>query len=170
MKLTFIILVAALFTFALAAPPTQASLSPRSQRKRCTNHLTQAEAEALLKPQGITASSSGGCITKSNPSCTSYDGIMNSTVHGVITLKKASGVSSLIITGGTEVGHADGTYSHGNGYKLDIRHSAGLDNYIHNHFTKIANRSDGFRQWKAASGNLYCDELTHWDVTYFTAG
>ena len=45
---------------------------------------------------------------RSNPTCTSYDGILSGTVDGVITLKNASGVSSLIITGGTEVGPRQG--------------------------------------------------------------
>jgi len=129
--------------------------------------LTQAQAEARLIPNGITASSTGGCTNKNNPSCTSYDGILSGTVDGVITLKKASGVSSLIITGGTEVGHASGTYSHANGYKVDVRHSTSLDNYIHTAFTKIADRADGYPQWQAPSGNLYCDEGSHWDITYF---
>lgn len=101
-------------------------------------------------------------------------------------MKKASGASSLVITGGTEVGHASGTYSHGNGYKVDVRHSTTLDNYVKSAFTKIANRGDGYPQWQAASGNIYCvsplnifnyllilrraaaqDEGTHWDITYY---
>jgi hypothetical protein len=82
--------------------------------------------------------------------------LMCGTVDGVITLKGASGVGSLVITGGTEVGHASGTYSHYNGYKVDVRHSTTLDNYIHTAFTRIANRADGYPQWRAASGNIYC--------------
>lgn len=93
---------------------------------------------------------------RSVSTCTSYAGILSGTVDGVITLKNASGSSSLIITGGTEVGHAAGTYSHTNGYKVDVRHATTLDNYIHSAFTKIANRADGYPQWQAASGNIYC--------------
>ncbi|KAF9261396.1 hypothetical protein L218DRAFT_495265 [Marasmius fiardii PR-910] len=146
MKLTAIAAIATFFTVALASPLDE----------RSGVHLTQAQAEARLIPEGITASSSGGCTAKSNPTCTSYDGILSGTVDGVITLKHASGVSSLVITGGTEVGHASGTYSHANGYKVDVRHQTGLDNYIHSAFTRIADRSDGFPQWEAASGNIYC--------------
>ncbi|KAK0198852.1 hypothetical protein F5146DRAFT_996240 [Armillaria mellea] len=80
---------------------------PSPMQARSGTHLTQAEAEALLIPAGITAYSSGGCT----------DNILSETVNGVITLKKASGSSSLVITGGTETGHASGTYSHANGYK-----------------------------------------------------
>ncbi|KAF8647972.1 hypothetical protein AX16_006420 [Volvariella volvacea WC 439] len=148
---------AALVASAVASPIEERSGTP----------LTQAQAEARLIPQGITASSSGGCTTRSNPSCTSYEGILSGTVDGVITLKRAAGVSSLVITGGTEVGHASGTYSHYNGYKVDVRHSTQLDNYIKTAFTRIANRGDGYPQWQAASGNIYCDEGSHWDITYY---
>ncbi|GLB44933.1 hypothetical protein LshimejAT787_1900110 [Lyophyllum shimeji] len=156
---------AAISVFGLLA---LANASPAADiEARSGTHLTQAQAEARLKPNGITASSSGGCTTRSNPHCTSYQGILSGTVDGVITLKKAAGLSSLVITGGTEVGHASGTYSHYNGYKVDVQHQTRLDNYIHSAFTRIANRGDGYPQWKAPSGNLYCDEGTHWDITYF---
>ncbi|KAF9160510.1 hypothetical protein DFQ26_005437 [Actinomortierella ambigua] len=127
--------------------------------------LSQAQAEARLKPNGITASSTGGCTNKNNPSCTSYQGILSGTVEAVITLKKASGCSALVITGGTETGHGSGSgKSHANGYKVDLRKMACLNNYIKSTFTKIGNRGDGYPQWRAASGNIYCDEGNHWDI------
>lgn len=129
--------------------------------------LTQAQAEARLIPNGITASSTGSCTDRNNPRCTSYQGILSGTVDGVIALKKAAGISSLVITGGTEVGHGRSQYSHSNGYKVDVRHQTGLDNYIKTTFSRIANRGDGYPQWRAPSGNLYCDEGSHWDITYF---
>ncbi|KAH6876596.1 hypothetical protein B0T10DRAFT_197433 [Thelonectria olida] len=131
--------------------------------------LTQAQAQSRLEAAGIYATSSGGCTTKSNPKCTSYDGIRENTVQGAITLKKACGCS-VTITGGTETGHASGTYSHGTGYKLDFAKASGLNSYITNTFTKIANRGDGYPQWKAASGNIYCDEGNHWDVVFYSNG
>ncbi|KAG5633178.1 hypothetical protein DXG03_008128, partial [Asterophora parasitica] len=82
-------------------------------------------------------------------------GILSGTVSGVIAFKNAAGVSSLVITGGTETGHESGTYSHANGYKVDVRHSTGVDNYIKSAFTKIADRGDGYPQWRAPNGNLY---------------
>ncbi|KAF9972642.1 hypothetical protein BGZ73_004206 [Actinomortierella ambigua] len=129
--------------------------------------LTQARAEALLTSNGITASSTGGCTDKNNSNCTSYEGILSGTVDAVITLKKASGCPSLIITGATETGHGVGVYSHANGYKVDLRKMACLNNYIKNTFTKIGNRSDGYPQWKAPSGNIYCDEGNHWDIVIY---
>lgn len=131
--------------------------------------LTQSQAASQLSGAGVTHSSSGGCTDRYNSTCTSYEQINQSTVSGVITLKNASGCA-INITGGTETGHASGTYSHWNGYKVDTAHNSCIDSYIHNAFTRIANRGDGYPQWQAASGNVYCDEGTHWDITYYSCG
>lgn len=77
------------------------------------------------------------------------------TIDGAITLKGACGDCAVTVTGGTEVGHADGTYSHYNGYKLDFSLTSGLSSYIKNTFTRIEDRG-GYPQWQAASGNTYC--------------
>src|SRR3954469_10061067 len=66
--------------------------------------LTQSQAQSQLGSHGITHSSSGNCTMRSNPTCTSYEQINQSTVSGAITLKGAS-ACSINITGGTEVGH-----------------------------------------------------------------
>jgi len=58
-------------------------------------------------------------------------------------------------------GHASGTYSHANGYKVDLAKNSVLNSYVQNSFTKIANRSDGYPQWQSAAGNIYCDEGNH---------
>ncbi|KAG8929736.1 hypothetical protein FRC02_005125 [Tulasnella sp. 418] len=157
MQITFLVAIAASVLGLVSGAPFE---------ERSGRHLTQAEAEARLIPNKITASSSGGCTQRSNRRCTSYSGILSGTVDGVIALKMASGVSSLIITGGTEVGHTPGPHSHYNGYKVDVRHSQKLDRYIKNTFRRIANRGDGHPQWKARSGDIYCDEGSHWDITY----
>ena len=128
--------------------------------------MTQSAAAKKLRAAHVTWSSSGGCTTRSNPHCTSFSGIRSGTVNGVITLKKASGCA-VTITGGTEVGHAPGTYSHYNGYKVDVAHNGCVDRYVKRSFTYIGHRGDGYPQWRAASGNLYCDEGSHWDITYF---
>ncbi|KAJ8107413.1 hypothetical protein ONZ43_g6739 [Nemania bipapillata] len=56
---------------------------------------------------------------------------------------------------------------HANGYKFDFAKNTALNSYVTNTFTKIANRADGYPQWQAASGNIYCDEGNHWDVTFY---
>ena len=67
--------------------------------------------------------------------------------------------------GRTEVGHASGTYSHWNGYKLDYSLYTCVGNYIRSHFTYI-----GGSQWRSGSGNIYYLEGNHWDVTYYNCG
>src|SRR3954449_13623588 len=116
--------------------------------------LTQSQAASQLRSAGVTWSSSGNCTDRYNSTCTSFEQINQSTVSGVITLKHASGCA-INITGGTEVGHASGTYSHYNGYKVDISHNSCIDSYIKNSFGYIGLRGDGYPQWKAGSGNLY---------------
>lgn len=146
----------ALAGLALSAPLAHAS----------GTKMSQSAAAAKFKAAGITWSSSGNCTTRSNPTCTSFDQINSGTVDTIITLHKASGCA-VNITGGTEVGHASGTYSHYNGYKVDTSHNSCLDRYVKNSFSYIGLRGDGYPQWKAASGNLYCDEGNHWDITVY---
>ncbi|WP_330459999.1 hypothetical protein OIB37_25880 [Streptomyces sp. NBC_00820] len=131
--------------------------------------ISQATAESMFRSSGITWSSSGGCTNRNNSTCTSFDQLNLATAQGAQTLKSASGCA-LNITGGTETGHASGTYSHWNGYKLDYSKNTCITNYIKNSFTYIGLRGDGYPQWQAASGNLYADEGSHWDATYYTCG
>jgi hypothetical protein len=154
------VLVAAAIAGSLIAGAGVAGAAP------AVTKLSQSQAASQLSAAGITWSSSGNCTTRSNAHCTSFDQINSSTVTGVVTLRHASGCA-INITGGTEVGHASGTYSHYNGYKVDIAHNTCIDNYVHNSFSYIGLRGDGYPQWKSAAGNLYCDEGNHWDITYF---
>jgi hypothetical protein len=131
--------------------------------------VSQASAESQFRAAGVGWTSSGGCTTRSNPTCTSFEGIRQATIDGGITLKRASGCA-LTITGGTEVGHASGTYSHYNGYKLDFSRTTCLTGWIHGTYTYIGLRSDGAPMYRAASGNIYADEGSHWDVTFYTCG
>jgi hypothetical protein len=153
---------AAIGTAAVAATLLFATAGEAS----AVTKLSQSAAASQLGGAGITHSSSGGCTTRSNSTCTSYDQINTSTVSQAITLRNSSGCA-INITGGTEVGHASGTYSHYNGYKIDISHNTCNNNYIKNSFSYIGLRGDGYPQWKSAAGNLYCDEGNHWDITYF---
>ncbi len=157
---------------ALAAPAGMTStLAPglATPSLVTVTKLTQAQAASRLSAAGVTWSSSGNCTNRQISSCTSFEQINEATVQGVITLRNASGCA-IHITGGTEVGHASGTYSHYNGYKVDISHNSCIDGYIHTAFTRISNRGDGYPQWRAGSGNIYCDEGSHWDITYYSCG
>ncbi|AXK37006.1 hypothetical protein DVA86_01470 [Streptomyces armeniacus] len=126
--------------------------------------LSHGQATDKFSAAGLTWSSSGNCSDRNNSTCTSFDQINSATVDGVITLKSASGCA-INLTGGTETGHADGTYSHWNGYKVDFSLSSCLDNYIQGTFTSI-----GGSKWKSGSGNIYYREGNHWDVTYHNCG
>jgi hypothetical protein len=146
--------VLALLLFVLA-PPASA--------------VTQASAESAFRSAGITWTSSGGCSSPSNSTCTSFEGLRQASVDGAVTLKSASGCA-LTITGGTETGHAAGTYSHANGYKLDFSRTSCLTSWVHDTYTYIGLRGDGYPQYQAASGNVYADEGSHWDVTFYSCG
>lgn len=126
--------------------------------------LSHSQATSMLRSSGITWSSSGNCSDRNNPTCTSFEQVNLATIQGAQTLKSASGCA-LNITGGTETGHASGTYSHWNGYKLDYSLSTCLGNYIRGTFTYI-----GGNKWRSGSGNVYFLESNHWDVTYYNCG
>lgn len=126
--------------------------------------LSHGDATSRLRNAGITWSSSGNCSDRNNPTCTSFEQVNLASIQGAITLKNASGCG-LNVTGGTETGHASGTYSHWNGYKLDFGITSCLSNYITGTFTSI-----GGSKWQSGSGNIYFRESNHWDVTYYNCG
>jgi len=131
--------------------------------------LTDAQAASQLSAVGITRVSSGGCTTRSISTCTSYEQINQETVSGIKTFKSISGCA-ITITGGTEVGHASGTYSHYNGYKVDVSPTTCVSNYITSHYSYSGVRGDGATLYTAPSGNVYARESNHWDITYYTCG
>ncbi|MET7937577.1 hypothetical protein [Streptomyces sp. NPDC005322] len=160
---------------ATAAPsaPTAAPAAPTAATApsvAAVTKLSHSDAANRFRSAGIGWTSSGGCSDRNNPTCTSFEQINLSTVQGAITLKQASGCA-LTITGGTETGHASGTYSHWNGYKLDFSPTSCLSNYVTRTFTNIGPRpGDGAQQYKSGSGNIYARESNHWDVLYYNCG
>ena len=130
--------------------------------------LTHAQAAAQFQASGVTWTSSGNCANRNKPSCTSFSGIRQSTVDGVRTLRAASRCP-IVITGGTETGHASGVYSHWNGWKIDIWRNACVDAYIARQFGRVGAVGWG-EQWRARSGNVYTNEGRHWDIVFYTCG
>lgn len=172
---TLLVVAAVVSTVLLAATGAQASTAPREHDPVqstapagdpgvLVTKLTHAQATSMLRASGITWSSSGNCSNRLNSTCTSFEQVNLATIQGAQTLKSACGCA-LNITGGTEVGHASGTYSHWNGYKLDYSPYTGVSNYITSHFTYI-----GGSKWRSGSGNIYFRESNHWDVTYYNCG
>ncbi|MBB1252469.1 hypothetical protein H3146_03645 [Streptomyces sp. OF3] len=149
----------------LAVPATaQAAAPPAAGEVSAAAKLTHSQATTMFRNAGITWSSSGNCSDRNRPTCTSFEQIREDTVKGAITLKRASGCA-LNVTGGTETGHASGTYSHWNGYKLDYSLSTCVQNYVNANFSYI-----GGNKWRSGSGNVYYRESNHWDVTYYNCG
>jgi hypothetical protein len=153
---------------AAAAAPAQAAPATTAPAPLVTK-ISHSEATAMFQAAGITWSSSGGCSDRNNPTCTSFEQLNLESAQGAQTLKSASGCA-LNITGGTETGHAGGTYSHWNGYKLDYSFSGCIDGYITGSFTYIGERGDGAALYESGSGNIYARESNHWDVTYYNCG
>lgn len=149
---------------AAASTPVAAPVAKAPAEAQPLAKLSHGQATDKFRAGGLTWSSSGGCSDRNKSNCTSFDQVNSATVDGVITLKSSSGCA-INLTGGTETGHADGTYSHWNGYKVDFSLSSCLDNYIKGTFTSI-----GGSKWKSGSGNIYYREGNHWDVTYHNCG
>lgn len=111
--------------------------------------------------------------------CTSLVGMKSATLNeigyfaaGCKSWMKGTSANScgVLVTGGTEAGHASGSCSHSGGYKFDMTpytSSSNITKYIKTsgQFTPMANRSDGAAQYKWKSGGaVYALESNHWDV------
>lgn len=119
--------------------------------------LTGAQVRTVFLNHGIGTYSSGNCTDRSRSTCTSLEQMRVATVLETIILQERSGCP-IVVTGGTEVGHASGTYSHYNGYKIDLRMSPCLTSWV------LANgRSIGGSKWTVAT-TVYYNEQNHWDV------
>ncbi|XP_064607193.1 uncharacterized protein LOC135471786 [Liolophura sinensis] len=138
-------------------------------REENAERLTNAEALQILRANGMTWSSTGGCNDRNVRSCTSFTGMRRATLVGLVAFKHAS-KCNIVVTGGTETGHSSGEYSHSKGYKVDIRYYGVNDcvlNFVRRNFNQISNRSDGAMQWRDGSRNTYARESNHWDITYY---
>lgn len=133
--------------------------SPSGSGPVAAGKMTDTSARELLKASGVDTKTTN----------TSLEGINAKTVQDAIDLKKDCNCA-ITITGGTEGtgGHANGTMSHGTGYKYDIRPNAQLDNYIENvsGWTKGTRNDNGtiITTYTAPDGNIYAREGNHWDV------
>lgn len=151
----------AVFAGAAAVAAGVVLAMPGSDADASGKELSHKQATAKLRNANITWVSSGNCGDRNNPTCTSFSKIKSGTINGIITFKKSSHCK-VTITGGTETGHASGTYSHWNGYKVDISPTSCVTRYIKNNFSYL-----GGNQWKSGSGNIYFNEGDHWDITVY---
>lgn len=136
-----------------SSPPATPSIGP--------GQYTHAEAMAALAGHNITVVSTGGCSDKTKSNCTSLEGVQKNSIQRLIEFQQAYG-KPIVITGGTERGHANGTYSHGNGYKIDLRITDDITDYIESNFTSL-----GGSKWRDANGNVfYRHNPPHWDIQF----
>ncbi len=123
--------------------------------------MTHAAAAAILQAAGISVSSSGNCSDKTNSSCTSLDGMHESTIRQVVAVKENCNCS-VVVTGGTETGHSSG---HSNGYKIDIRTGSDINTFLQG-LRSLGASSQGYPRYADKCGNVYMHESNpdHWDI------
>lgn len=116
------------------------------------------------------------CTGSSGSGCTNVAGMQEAAVQEIIALANACGNGCVVITGGTEPGHAPGTYSHANGYKVDLRTTDALNNFIKGKMRQVGTRTGnepGPIYWDSCgnpaqkSGNQYVFASDHWDNTIY---
>ncbi|MBB2912662.1 hypothetical protein FHS43_003945 [Streptosporangium becharense] len=126
--------------------------------------LQHTDAALRLRKAGLRWTSSGGCADRHIRTCTSLEAVRSTTVASVIALRRRSDCP-IVVTGGTEVGHAPGTYSHYAGYKLDIKPNRCINRYIRRNNSLQGVRGDGARLY-GSSGTVYAREPDHWDILF----
>jgi len=117
---------------------------------------TDSEARKALDDANIT-------VWESAPGRTRFDNINQATIDEAIRVRQACNCA-VVVTGGTESGHAGGTYSHASGYKIDLDDSPGLSNYITSNYQRSGTRNDGAARYISPSGAEYYREGDHWDI------
>ena len=131
--------------------------------------LNEQAARSALQQAGITVNKGAcpiGASYQSVPGgCTSLNGIKGLVVEEIVALKQNC-QCPIVVSGGTELGHAQGAISHASGDKVDLQTSPALDSYIQNRFTYIGFRSDGAMQYRAPDGFIIAREDNHWDATF----
>ncbi|MEV7966013.1 hypothetical protein AB0O34_08510 [Sphaerisporangium sp. NPDC088356] len=129
--------------------------------------LQHPQAARRLHHAGLRWRSSGHCANRHRHSCTSLSAVRLGTLWGLVNLKRRSGCP-VVMTGGTEVGHARGAHSHGQGYKIDIEHNKCVDRFIRNRRMGRV-RGDGarlFYERRPQGYTVYANEPSHWDIMF----
>jgi hypothetical protein len=103
----------------------------------------ESTIRSSLANQGVTVNKSP-CTYPGQRNCTNVAGFRQSTVDAITNLNSAIGGKGFVITGGTEAGHAPGTYSHGAGYKFDVGQGSNSANWskIDGHMKSLIGSQD----------------------------
>ncbi|GIH26955.1 hypothetical protein Aph01nite_52650 [Acrocarpospora phusangensis] len=133
------------------------------QRQAASVRISHHRAMRRIHRAGIGWQATGRCTDHNRPFCTSLHSIRYGTLMKTIDLKQRSGCR-IVITGGTETGHAHGHYSHGNGYKVDIKHNNCIDSYIRKKYDFYRTRGDGAALYRTPDNDILAREPDHWDL------
>lgn len=139
-------------------------LSSRLGRLVPSTRMGQRAAELVLRQYGITWRSNGGCTDRDLPYCTSFEGVRWGSLAGLITFRKRSGCR-IVVSGGTERGHAQGRHSHGAGYKLDVLPNRCVDRQVAR-YRDMGVRGDGAALYRSPGRAVFAREPDHWDITF----
>lgn len=134
-----------------------------------TQQYTEQEARQALADANIPVNRANACSVGQASGCTSLGGINKDTIEQAINIKDACGCS-VMITGGTEAGHATGGLSHSAGYKIDVAPNTQLDNFIKALGQTGVRPGDGALLYGDRHGNTYARESDHWDITVVAKG
>ncbi|WP_459801470.1 hypothetical protein [Herbidospora sp. RD11066] len=134
-------------------------------RRAMNTRVHHNYAMRRISKAGLGWRSTGNCVDKNRPTCTSLHTVRLGTLLKTIELKRMSGCR-LIVTGGTETGHAVGVHSHGNGWKIDLAPNRCLDRYITRKLTPHGKRGDGSQLYISPEEDLFARESDHWDILF----
>lgn len=150
----------------LAAVASTRVASGSAAGKAPSAKITHEQAVSKLQAAGLPWRSSHSCVERRDPRCTSFEQINVDTITRIIAFRNESGCD-LMLTGGTEVGHSSGVYSHWNGHKIDFSPSNCAAKYIRDNYSPVRVPGWGSEQWTDRAGNLYTNEDDHWDITFY---
>ncbi|MFA5986494.1 MAG: hypothetical protein WC819_04080, partial [Parcubacteria group bacterium] len=146
---------------------TPGTTTPGTTTPGTTNEDTSTESGIVAGSgeQKIRDQLSDDNISVNKPApTTEVNGLRQDTLDGVVDFQKEVG-EPITITGGSEP-HTSGTKSHANGYKVDIRPTSAVNNYIERNYKRTGTRSDGAAAYSDGKGSTYYKEGDHWDVCY----
>jgi hypothetical protein len=153
---------------ASAAPAAADSVSS----SRPGDRLSDREADRFLDRAGVRRVSPGDCRNVNRSRCTSYQGIQEDTVRGLVKLKRDS-LCQVVVVNGTEVGNdrdRRSRYSHASGHKVDLRETRCLVRYIRDTADRVRGSRGDVVYRDSHRGRPYVQyefERGVLDVTYF---
>jgi len=132
--------------------------------------VTEDEARARLAAAGITVNHPPCPPGSDGNGCTTLAGMREATLQEIIDTKRACGCE-VVVTGGTEPGHAPGSMSHANGFKVDLRPNSRLDSFITGTYVRDAdgsscgNRTPCYVDPRTNTTYVRESSPIHWDIT-----